>query len=191
MLLLVTGTVILCWVLNNTFLEEFYIHEKQQEILSGFEILDKESEDNSIASEDFDITFEKLCANGNLSILVIDEEYKVLPSSSWDDKMLMMQLQEMLRGGLNPQNAQIMISKERYMMLRQTDMRLQSDYLILWGNLKDGSYVYIKTALESIRESAMITNRFFAGVGLLGIAISAIVIFILAKSISRPIKQHI
>jgi len=189
MLLLVTGTVILCWVLNNTFLEEFYIHEKQQEILSGFEILDKESEDNSIASEDFDITFEKLCANGNLSILVIDEEYKVLRSSSWDDKMLMMQLQEMLRGGLNPQNAQIMISKERYMMLRQTDMRLQSDYLILWGNLKDGSYVYIKTALESIRESAMITNRFFAGVGLLGIAISAIVIFILAKSISRPIKQ--
>ncbi len=190
MILLVTGTIVLCWVLNNSFLEKFYIYEKQQEIMSGFEMLDDASADEYLESDDFDITFEKLCANGNLTVFVIDENFKnVVRSSTRDEQKLKMQLQEMLRGGLNPQKAQIMVSEERYMLLRQTDNRLESEYLVLWGNLTDGSYVYMKTALESIRESAAITNRFFAGIGLFGIAISILVIFILARSISKPMKE--
>lgn len=190
MLLLVTGTFVLCWILNNTFLEKYYIYDKQQEIMSGFETLDNASEDETLGTDDFDITFENLCANGNLTVLIIDSDLRnVVRSSSRDDQMLMMQLQEMLRGGVNPMNSRVMISSERYMMLRQTDNRLQSEYLVLWGNLKDGSYIYMKTALESIRESAAITNRFFAMIGLFGIAISVIVIFILAKSISKPMKE--
>ena len=68
------------------------------------------------------------------------------------------------------------------MLLKQTDMRLQSDYLVLWGNLKDGSYVYIKTALESIRESAAITNRFFAMIGLFGIISILLIVLVLLQS---------
>ena len=189
MLLLVTGTIVLCCVLNNTFLEKFYIHEKQQEILTGFDTLDEASAEETIASDEFDITFEKLCANSNLTILIIDTESKVVRSSSRDEQMLRLQLEEILRGRFHPQSADVMVSAERYMMLRQTDERLQSEYLVLWGNLQDGSYVYMKTALESIRESAAITNRFFGVIGLFGIIISAFVIFILAKSISRPMKE--
>ena len=189
MLLLVTGTIVLCCVLNNTFLEKIYIHEKQQEILTGFETLDNASAEDTIASEEFDITFEKLCANSNLTVLIIDTESKVVRSSSRDEQMLRRQLEEVLRGGLHPQSAEVMISAQRYMLLRQTDERLQSDYLVLWGNLQDGSYVYMKTALESIRESAAITNRFFGVIGLFGIVISSFVVLILAKSISRPMKE--
>lgn len=189
MLFLVIGIIVLCWVLNHAFLEKYYIHEKQQEILSGFEILDDASAESTIASEEFDITFERLCMNSNLTILIIDSESKVVRSSSMDQHLLYMQLQEMLRGGFNPQNSKVVMSAERYMMLRQTDNRLQSENLVLWGNLKDGSYVYMKTALESIQESAAITNRFFAVIGFFGILVSVFVIFILAKSISRPMKE--
>lgn len=190
MLLLVTGTIVLCCILNNTFLEKFYIYDKQQQIMSGFETLDNASENEMIASDDFDIPFERLCANGNLTVLVIDSDFRnVVRSSSKDEQMLQMQLQEMLRGGLNPQKAQIMVSEQRYMLLRQTDSRMQSEYLVLWGNLKDGSYIYMKTALESIQESAAITNYFFTFTGFFGIIISAIVIFVLGRSISKPMRE--
>ena len=189
MLLLVMGTIGLCWILNNTFLEKFYIHEKQQEILTGYELLDRASSEKTLETDTFALTFEKLCMNSNLTIIVIDRESKVLLSSSKDEQILRMQLDEMLRGGFSPQNTEVVLSGERYMMLRKTDLRLQSEYLVLWGNLKDGSDVYMKTALESIQESAVITNRFFGVVGLLGVLISAVVIFVLARTISRPMKE--
>ena len=37
MTLLVAGTIGLCGFLNNTFLEKFYVNNKQAELLDGFE----------------------------------------------------------------------------------------------------------------------------------------------------------
>lgn len=47
----------------------------------------------------------------------------------------------------------------------------------------------MKTALESIQESAAITNYFFTFTGFFGIIISAIVIFVLGRSISKPMRE--
>ena len=33
---IVAGTVILCWFFNNTFLERYYIYNKQKELLNGY-----------------------------------------------------------------------------------------------------------------------------------------------------------
>ena len=193
MMLLVAGIIGLCWILNHTFLEQFYIYEKQQELTEAFAVLDKASTEGTLAADDFDVTFENLCANGNLNILVVDTESKVLRASMFDSQMLFMQLEEMLRGGIGNQfgQAQILQSNESYTMLRQNDPRLQSEYLVLWGQLENGGFVYMRTALESIRESAMITNRFFVIVGLFGMAVGAEIIFFIARTISRPVKELI
>ena len=47
----------------------------------------------------------------------------------------------------------------------------------------------MKTALESIRESAQITNTFFKYIGLIAAAISIAVIIVVSKSISKPILE--
>lgn len=191
MLLLVAGIIGLCWMLNHTFLEKFYIYDKQHTLTEAFDILDEASAEGTLAKDSFDITFEKLCANGNLNILVVDTESKVLRASSFNNQMLFMQLEEMLRGGMGNQfgQAQILQANASYTMLRQNDPRLQSEYLVLWGKLGSGGFVYMRTALESIRESAMITNRFFVMIGLFGMVVGAVVIFFVAKSISRPVKE--
>ena len=44
MLLIVIGTIGLCWFINNTFLEKYYIHHKQEQILNGFETIDYASQ---------------------------------------------------------------------------------------------------------------------------------------------------
>lgn len=188
MLLLVTGTIFLCLFLNDTFLEKYYIHHKQQELAESFETLNRAGKDHILEKDEFDITFENLCSNANLDIIVIDADYRLIRTSSHDVEFLSLQLQDMLRGGFDT-SVEILESTEQYVLQKQTDKRLMSDNLVLWGMLESGSYVYIRTALESIRESATITNRFFVMVGLFGIIISSVVIFVLANSISKPIKE--
>lgn len=208
MILLVSGIIGLCWGLNHLFLEDFYIYQKKDELLTGFQTLGMAYENGTLSTDDFDVTFEKLCANGNLSILVIDSESKVVRSSSSDAQSLLKQLTEMLEGVKDENNKnnrfpmnryeqenlfqsekQVLMAGENYSVIRQTDPRLQSEYLVLWGELGEGCYVYIRTALESIRESAAITNRFFLWIGLVGLAVSIAIIFFIAKSITRPVKE--
>ena len=38
---MVTGTVLLCWFLNSTFLEGYYTYNKQQAMLEGFTTIDQ------------------------------------------------------------------------------------------------------------------------------------------------------
>ncbi len=205
MLFLVAGIVALCWGLNHLFLDDFYIYEKKEVLLDGFHIIKGAYEDDSIDSDEFDVTFENLCEKGNLSILVV-EDSKVIRSSSPDTQSLFKQLSEMLyilkkgessnkrypdKGDQNNRfdsDEQILMRGESYSIIRQTDNRLQSEYLVLWAELDKGCYLYMRTALESIRESAAITNRFFLWIGMIGLAVSLIVIFFLAKNITRPIK---
>ena len=211
MILLVCGIIGLCWILNHLFLEEFYIYEKKQELLISFDTIENAYEDEILGQDEFDVTFERLCSNSNLSILVIDGDSKVIRSSTPDVQSLMKQLQEMLgekdedKNGFGGNNGrpnwdnsfsdtkysenQTLLEGENYSLVRRTDSRLQSEYLVLWGELGEGSYVYMKTALESIRESAAITNRFFLGIGLFGLVVSIVVIFIIARNITRPIKE--
>lgn len=191
MLLLVSGTLCLCWFLNQTLLEDYYIHEKKQSVLQGFHILEQAYDAEAIMTDSFDVPFENLCANSNLDILVINTDLVVLRSSSANVMLLQKQVEEMLRGGVGEQiNQESSVMRgDNYTMVRQWDNRLQSEYLVLWGQIDDNCYVYMKTAVESIKESAMITNRFFIGVGVFGLLIGTIVVFFLARSIAHPIKE--
>lgn len=192
MLLLLAGIIGLCWILNHTFLEQFYMYDKQKSLLETFDVLHNASEEGVLSTDEFDVTFENLCAKDNLNILVIDANAKVIRSSMMDQTMIFMQFEEMLGGGMNNKFSQsnILVSTDEYMIMRQTDPRLQSEYLVLWGQLDNsGSFVYMRSALESIRESARITNQFFIIVGLFGMAVGSVIIFFISRTISKPMKE--
>lgn len=188
MLLLVVGTVVLCWFFNNTFLEKYYVYNKQKELLDGFDTVNRASRDGTLDSEDFDIPFEKICANGNINIIVIGAERLIVRSSSNNSQLFQMQLNDIMFG-IDQSAAEVLKTSDNYVLEKLTDSRMESEYLVLWGTLDDGSYIYMRTALESIRESAEITNDFFTYVGFCAVLVSIIVIIFLSKSISRPIME--
>lgn len=192
MLLLLAGILGLCWLLNHTFLERFYMYEKQNTLLETYSVLVNASEDGILGADVFDVTFENLCANKNLNILVVDKEARVVRSSMAAQSMLFMQLEDMLMGGLSNSfsQSQVLVSTEEYLIMRQHEPRLEADYLVFWGEVdENGSFVYMRSALESIRESAKITNQFFVWVGLFGMLAGSIVVFFVCRTISKPMKE--
>lgn len=190
MMLLLAGIIGLCWILNHTFLERFYIYEKKQDLLESFYVLEKASETGVLAEDDFDVTFENLCANDNLNILVVDMESKVVRASMSESRWMFGQLESFLQESMSSKYGQMKLIEETedYTLLSHVDSRLQSEYLVLYGALNNGGFIFMRTALESIRDSAAITNRFFLIIGLFGILVGAVVIFFIARGISRPVR---
>ena len=69
MVAIVAGTVVLCLFFNSTFLTKYYVFHKQKELHSGFERVQLICWEKGEASDEASVTFEKICAAGNINIL--------------------------------------------------------------------------------------------------------------------------
>ena len=66
---------------------------------------------------------------------------------------------------------------------------MASDYIELWGTLDNGDIIFIRTPLESIRESVGISNRFLAYIGIIMALVGAVIIWFVSKKITDPIRE--
>lgn len=186
---LVAGTVLLCWFFNTSFLEYYYTYNKQNALLEGFSTIDEESGKGSLESAAFDVAFEKICANGNISILIISADGSIIRTSVNDTQALKRQFMDVLFGDPSDKSSEVLEETNRYMLERQVDSRLNSEYLALWGTLSDGNLILMRSALESIRESAVISNRFLAYAGIAAVFLSAVISILASRKIARPILE--
>lgn len=185
---LVAGTILLCYFLNTTFIEKFYVLNKQETLLESFLVIDEASKTGKLHAREFDITFDNLCANGNLNVLIISSDQTIVRSSANDNRMMLMEFMNILFGA-NASDSVLLEHEDNYNILRQRDVRLNSEYIVLYGTLANGNLILMRSALESIRESAAISNRFLAIAGVLAVIISAIITVFVSKGITTPIRE--
>ena len=76
-----------------------------------------------------------------------------------------------------------------YIVQLVTSNRVSMDYLDMWGFLDNGNLFFIRTALEGIRDSVDIANRFLAYVGIAATIASGIIIWIVTKKVTDPILE--
>lgn len=186
MICIVAGTVLMCWFFNTTFLEKYYVFHKEKELRNNFEQVRQICEQLGDTSEDAYVEFERICATGNINMLITDRDRDLVWSSYSSAQRFQMQMEDWLYG-TDRSRVQVIYTGKDYTMLRQTDDRLKSEYLVLLGSLKNGNNLYMRAAVESIRESAAITNQFFVMVSMGAIALSILLIIFLSQGISHPI----
>ena len=186
---LVAGTVLLCWVINTTFLEYYYTYNKQNVMLEGFSTIDIESGKGTLEDPDFDVGFETICANSNISILIISSDGSIVRTSVNDVQALKRQFMDVLFRTSEDTSSEILKRTNSYVLEKQVDSRLNSEYLVLWGTLSDGNLILMRSALESIRESAVISNRFLAYIGILAVILSGIISLFASRKIAKPVLE--
>ena len=59
----------------------------------------------------------------------------------------------------------------------------------MWGNLDDGSQFLLRSPVESIKESAAISNRFLLYIGSILIVITVLLIWYFSKRITEPLRE--
>ncbi|MBQ2579159.1 MAG: two-component sensor histidine kinase, partial [Lachnospiraceae bacterium] len=181
--LVVFAVVALCWILNSSLSERFYIHSKTAQIIDTYNILSDVSMDGTLYSEDYYVDFENLCSGRNVSILVIASDGTVLLSSQSEASMIRNQLFNSLLGMKN--NSKELASSEHYIVKRQVDAFSNQENIFLVGSLEDGNTILIRSAVDGIRDSVRVSNRFLLFVGLFGVLIA----FVVSEIVAGPIAD--
>ncbi len=184
---LMAGTILLCWFVNNTFLEKVYVQNKEHVLLNAYYNINLSLQSNEIDSDDFNLVFDQICSRNSMDVLIIDTETQEMKSSMHDSKLLNERLLDYLLGGNTV--ASILRQGDDYIIQTTQDPRMNTEYIELWGTLENGNLIIMRSALDSIRDSADISNRFLACIGLLAVLLSAFVISYVSKKVTEPIWE--
>lgn len=208
---LMAGTIAIILLANTAFLERYYNREKQETLEETYERLNEAAKSNSIESIAFGRELTRVASKDNISILVMDEESQTVRSMSPDMDTMMIRMWDNILETTNDlpddfadqgmQDWQEDRHAPDYYIVRRlvtTDsMRVQivldkstgTQFMEQWGMLSNGSYYLLRTAMESIRSSAMIANRFIILIGLAIVAAGIVISLVLADRIARPILR--
>ncbi len=188
MISIVAGTVLMCWFINTTLLEDYYISHKRNALMNTFEMVDAAYSEGSGQSDEFQIELEKKCSSSNITMMVISSDGTVLQSNVSNKDLLREQFFDIIFSA-GSQDAVVIKNTGQYIIQKTTDTRLKSDYLVLWGNLQNGDQILLRTALESIKESVGIANRFLAYVGISSVIVCGIILYFVTRRMTTPILQ--
>ncbi|MBR5355327.1 MAG: HAMP domain-containing histidine kinase [Lachnospiraceae bacterium] len=175
-----------CWFINNVFLEKFYILNKEKTLMNLYTSLKTEAAAGNLFSENFDLELQKYSGTHNVSIVIVENEY-VKVYSSEPLEYLTFELKQCLSGIIYADR--IVYQSDECVFFQKKDLRMQTDFLEIVGKLPNGSTFLARSAVESIKLSADIANRFFLYIGLGAVLISAFVIYFFTRKISKPILE--
>lgn len=187
--LLMAGTILLCWFINNTFLERYYLENKQKTMLSVYTIINKASNEGSIGTEAFDIEFQKICSRNNINIILLDAGTRTIKTSLNNYEILSRQLVDYLFMKDEYDSEKMLMQEEDYEMLIKLDEKTQLEYVDMWGVLDNGNLFLFRSSLEGIREGVELANRFLAYVGTGAAVLSALIILLVSRKITEPIME--
>jgi signal transduction histidine kinase len=181
------GIIAMCWIINNIFLEDFYIQNRKNAITNAYNRINEAASNGDISSGDFDVELRKACDMYNINILVIDASSNTIKSSTRDSDRLMRRLYDNFFN-VN-QDIDYLVENDRYYIATSVDSATSTEYLEMWGVLDSGNMFLISSPLESIRDSVKISNRFLAYVGIVVAILSVFIIWIVSARITKPITE--
>ena len=186
-IMLVTGTILLCLILNTTLLGKYYINNKKNALVKAYYSINQASIEGDIKSDEYDIELRKICEKYNIHVLVADGESETVKASMNDPETAIKHLFDNIFRGVDNEN--LLLSSDNYKMQIVTDFRTQTGYLEMWGVLDNGYLFLLRSALEGIQESVKISNRFLAYVGCGAIIVSTLLVIWISNRITKPILE--
>lgn len=193
---LMAGTILLCWFLNISFLEDFYISDKEDSLLDVYQIINDAAKEGTLNTEEFDLQLQMLSGRYNMDVLVLDVDSQTVKYAGTDPEATKVQLWDNLFLDKNqPHNVEdenrrgTLVETEKYRIKIVRDRILKNENIEMWGSLDNGNLFLIRTAVESIRDSVRLANRFLGYIGVISAIASGIIIWIVSRKITKPILQ--
>lgn len=184
---LITGTILLCLILNSTLLGTYYLNKKENALVSAYYSINAASNAGDITSEEYDIELRKICEKYNIQVLVADRKSEALKYSMNDPQMVLKRLLDNIFRGVDESG--LLLSTDTYKMQLVQDDRTQTEYIEMWGLLDNGYLFMLRSALEGIRESVSLSNRFLTYAGGAAILVSIFLVIWLSNRVTKPILE--
>lgn len=197
-----TCTIFLCWILNKTMLAPYYQKFKIESLGKAYSeintIYKNSAEDNPTSPEEISWAMESLSANKNMSMYMFQIEEG---DFGWDINFLYPALDVFQRNQVVKQILEyvtldsdirghdLLAMTNEYRIYKIFDKKINSYYLELFGALDDKTGVYIRSNYQSMLESVSISNQFLAYAGIMSVILGTIIVFIVSRSFTKPILE--
>ncbi|WP_026526949.1 sensor histidine kinase [Butyrivibrio sp. VCD2006] len=193
-LFVMVGMIIFLIIINRLFLERVYLSHQLDVVKKAYSSIDDASTDGSFATDEYDIELQSICDMYGIELIVLDADSQMLKSSSGDADYMARILWDNLIGDtlMNSEamdNKRILEKNEMYTIQIETDKRLNTEYLEIWGVIDTGYIVMVRCAIAGIHESVSISNGFLLYIGLIAIVIGSVSILYLSNRITKPVLQ--
>ncbi len=178
--------ILLCWLMNTFFLEQYYIARKTGVIMGAYETISQAANSDTYSTEAFRGKLNDVCGVYNITIYVMDANSRTKYASINGGSELEIRLMAYLFG-VDTDTTKVIREGEDYVVQR---VRVGEDeYLEMYGRLNSGISFIMRTPVESIRESVKDANRFQIYVGVLVTMAGGVIIWLVSRKITRPILE--
>lgn len=184
---LLAGTLIICWFINSTFLEKYYERDKMGIVQSAYEKLNEAGSKGQLSAEVFQEEMREYAFRHNLSVEVVDVNAQVVFEATFNGAELNRRLFSYITG--IPMGLQGEESPKPNTVFKLREMRTNTDYIEMYGQLENGCWYIVSSTMESIRDSVRLANRFLAWVGSASVLVGCIVCWLIARRFTKPILQ--
>ena len=185
---LISCVLLAFFIINMNFLEPYYISNKKTEFVKMYDTLNEAMKKGTISTRKQAEELWHIAEKNNLSYLIVDEMNSQVFTNVHDMDMLERQLAGYLLNQAQ-KDSKILDSTDEYQLTRSRNPWNKEEYSEMWGTFEDGSRFLIRSPIESIRESADISNRFLAIIGSLMVMICAVLIWYFSKKLTDPILE--
>ncbi|MBQ7248361.1 MAG: HAMP domain-containing histidine kinase [Lachnospiraceae bacterium] len=169
-------------------LEPFVSGSKEKEIRSTIARIEELSADGFDKDDAFELVRLSMEKNFGISIYTLSSEGTTqIFSTNVSIETVRSRFDFYLRfGTVNADR--IIENTDSYVLYRTFDARLNAQQIECMGKTENVAYI-ISTSMAGIIENASITNRFLLYVSLAGVLIAAVVVYLVCRSLTRPISE--
>ena len=183
------GTLFFIFFGGIFFLERYYIHDKKNQVMEAYEKINTAAREETMDSDEFYESLQSFSMTDNISLIVMGSDLRIKIYSTRDKEKLKFQLLNYIFDQESVEPVKILEEQPRY-VIRQSLYRMnKTEYLEMIGNLDSGDYFIMRTPLESIRDSVMLANRFYLCIGAVAIVISAMLIYLFSRRVTKPVME--
>lgn len=181
---LMAGTILVCWFLNNTFLEEYYLHSKTKTLGVAYQKINDAANKETMNTAEFKDDMYEIWLQNNITALVLDTNRTPVYVTNDVRKV---QVAEALLSYMLYYSQECFSQPGEYKILFSTAR--DSEWLDMIGLLDNGYSFILRIPMESIRESVKTANQFLAYVGSIMVVVSGIIIWFVTRKITDPILE--
>ncbi len=185
-----TFVIVALCLINATYLERYATSRKQKQILEAVGTI------GNCVETDFDddtvVELDRVVKNGNMDILVVKNAQwvpQIVYASDLNQQINVGQLLSYLYGNM-PDLTDVDIYEETddYIVYKGFDTHLGGYQMTCIGHLDDVGYI-MTTPLESLRESARLSNQFLIYIGIAAVLLGALLVYLVTGRLTKPVKE--
>lgn len=187
----VIAIMLISTLISSQFLGRYYIRYKQSTLIDVYEKMEHALKNNGSSYEGMAEELSEVAEVGNFTFVIISGDNQQLIASTSNERQIE-EMRSQLMGylfNINQARGELLKESNSYQIRSAKDVMNGDEYIEMWGRLSDNSTFIVRTPLESIRESVMLSNRFLIYITLAMVVIGSIFIWYFSKRIADPILE--